>query len=292
VTVSAQEVGTQSVGRRGFAGRASRRLAREPLFAAGVAIMSLYVALAVLGPVLAGDPDASSGAFLEPPSSSHWFGTDRYGRDVFARAVVATRVDLVIGVVIAASALVIGSLIGVIAGYWGGIVDEVILRLTDILLALPGFVLALILVAALGNSIPNVVVAVTVGFIPYFIRLVRAEALLERELSYIQAARLAGNRRWQVAMKHVLPNAMGPALVQAAVVAGWAILTVAGLAFLGVGIRPPTAEWGVMVADGAPDIITGQWWTSLFPGGMIVIVVVAFHLLGDELQAGQTSGRV
>lgn len=256
---------------------------RNPLATAGLVILTLYVILAIAGPFLVVDPITTEpAAALQGPSADHWFGTDTFGRDVFARSVYSARLDLTIGVFISASAMVIGALLGVVAGYWGGWVDETIMRLTDVVLAFPGFVLALILVAVTGNSIPNVVIAVTVAYVPYFIRLTRAEVLAQRELEYVDGARLAGNKPWRVALRHVLPNSLEPALVQAALVAGWSILTVAGLAFLGVGIRPPTAEWGVMVAEGASDIITGQWWTALFPGGMIVLAVMAFHFIGDE----------
>lgn len=258
-------------------------LRRNPLAAAGLVILSIYVVVAIVGPSFVADPlTTNPGQALSPPSAEHWFGTDKFGRDVFARAVHSARLDLPVGIVIAIASMAIGSVIGLIAGYWGGWVDETIMRLTDVVLAFPGFVLALILVAVLGNSIPNVMVAVTVAYIPYFIRLTRAEVLTQREMEYVDGARLAGNRRWRVAFRHVLPNSMRPSLVQATLVAGWSILTVAGLAFLGVGIRPPTAEWGVMVAEGAPDIITGQWWTALFPGGLIVLAVMAFHFIGDE----------
>lgn len=256
---------------------------RNPLASVGIAILALYILLAVFGPWFVADPIATDPASaFQSPSADHWFGTDQFGRDVFARAVHSARLDLAIGVIIALAAMVIGSLIGLIAGYWGGWVDEVIMRITDVVLAFPGFVLALILVAVIGNSIPNVAVAVTVAYIPYFIRLTRAEVLSEREMEYVDGARLAGNSPWRTALRHVLPNSLESSLVQATLVAGWSILTVAGLAFLGVGIRPPTAEWGVMVAEGSPQIITGQWWTSLFPGGMIVLAVMAFHFIGDE----------
>ncbi len=256
---------------------------RKPLAVVGIVILSAYVLLAVFGPLFVDNPVATNPPdALLPPSGAHWFGTDKFGRDVFARAVHSARLDLTIGVFIAISAMVIGSLIGVVAGYWGGLVDETLMRLTDIVLAFPGFVLALILVAVLGNSTLNVGVAVTAAFIPYFIRLTRGQALAERELEYVDGAKLAGNRPLRVAFRHVLPNSLNPSLVTGTLVAGWAILTVSGLAFLGVGIKPPTAEWGVMVSEGARDIDAGQWWTSLFPGGMIVLAVMAFHFIGDE----------
>ena len=259
---------------------------RKPLLIVGFVILTGFVLLAVLGPLFVADPRVIDTAnTYQPPSSDFWFGTDKFGRDVFARAVHAARLDITIGIVIAVAAMLIGSTIGVVSGYFGGWVDEGLMRITDVVLAFPGFVLALVLVAAIGNSIPNVVIAVTVAYIPYFIRLTRAQVLTERELEYVDGAKLAGNGRWRIAFRHVMPNSLGPSVVQAALVAGWAILTVAGLAFLGVGIRPPTAEWGVMVAEGAPDIMTGQWWTALFPGGMIVLAAMAFQFIGDDLGA-------
>ena len=259
---------------------------RKPLLVVGLIILTIYVLLAVAGPFFVDDPRATDPAnFYQGPSADNLFGTDKFGRDVFARAVHATRLDITIGIVIALSSMIIGSAIGVISGYYGGWIDEIMMRITDVVLAFPGFVLALVLVAAIGNSIPNVLIAVSVAYIPYFIRLTRAQVLAERELEYVDGAKLAGNRPWRVAFRHVLPNSMGPSFVQAALVAGWAILTVAGLAFLGVGIRPPTAEWGVMVAEGAPDIITGQWWTALFPGGLIVLAAMSFQFIGDDLGA-------
>jgi len=259
---------------------------RKPLLVIGGVILGIYILVAVIGPLLVGDPRVTDPVnFYKAPSPDHWFGTDKFGRDVFARAVHATRLDISIGIAIALVSMVIGSAIGVVSGYFGGWVDEIMMRFTDVVLAFPGFVLALVLVAAIGNTIPNVVIAVSVAYIPYFIRLTRAQVLAERELEYVDGAKLAGNNAWRVAFRHVLPNSMGPSLVQAALVAGWAILTVAGLAFLGVGIRPPTSEWGVMVAEGAPDIITGQWWTALFPGGMIVLAAMAFQFMGDDLGA-------
>ena len=257
---------------------------RRPLAVVGIVILGIYTVVAIFGPPFVADPlTTNPGEALLPPSGDHLFGTDKFGRDVFARAVHAARLDLSIGVIIAVSAMVIGSAIGVVAGYWGTWVDEGVMRLTDVVLAFPGFVLALVIVAVTGNSIPNVVIAVTAAYVPYFIRLTRAAALAQREMEYVDGARLAGNGPWRVAFRHVLPNSLRPSLVQATLVAGWAILTVAGLAFLGVGIRPPTAEWGVMVAEGTPDVITGQWWTALFPGGLIVLAVMAFHVIGDEL---------
>lgn len=261
---------------------------RHPMATIGVVILLVYAFAALFGPLFVGDPlKTASGETLTGPSAEHLFGTDRFGRDVFTRAVISARLDLVVGVVIAALAASVGSLIGVAAGYFGGVLDEVVMRVTDVVLAFPGFVLALILVATLGDSIPHVVMAVAVAYTPYFVRLTRARALAEREREYVDAAALAGNRRWQIAYRHVLPNSLAPAFTQAALVAGWAVLDVAGLAFLGIGIQPPTAEWGVMVAEGANDVLTGAWWTALFPGALIVSLALAFQLIGDDLQGGK-----
>jgi len=270
-------------------GRAARLLRRKPLLVMGFTLLAIFAGLAIVGPFFVADPLKTdvTAAFLGP-SADHWFGTDNYGRDVFARSVHAARLDLTIGVLISAIALLIGSAIGVVSGYFGGRIDGLVMRLTDVLLAFPGFVLALVIVAALEDSTKNVVIAVSVSFVPYFIRLTRGQVLIERELEYVDGARLAGNNSWRVAFRHVLPNALGPSIVGATLVTGYAILTVAGLAFLSVGIRPPTAEWGVMVGEGAKDIITGEWWTSLFPGGMIVVAIMAFHFIGDEFGGDKT----
>jgi peptide/nickel transport system permease protein len=225
---------------------------RKPLLVMGVVLLAAFAGLAIIGPFFVRDPLATDPAntFLSP-SADHWFGTDRFGRDVFARSVHAARLDLAIGVTIAVIAMVVGSIIGVISGYFGGTTDEVMMRFTDVLLAFPGFVLALIIVAALDESIFNVIVAVAAAYVPYFIRLTRAQVLRERELEYVDGARLAGNSSWRVAFRHVLPNSLAPSIVGATLVTGYAVLTVAGLAFLSVGIQPPTAEWGVMVGEGA-----------------------------------------
>lgn len=264
--------------------RRTALLRRYPMAVAGAVLVSFFVLVALFGPLFVGDPRQTTDAVLQSPSGLHLLGTDTFGRDVLTRAVVAARLDLLVGVIIAATALIVGSTIGVLSGYLGGVVDEIVMRLTDIVLAFPGFLLALILVAALGDGVFFVVVAVAVAFTPYFIRLSRASVLSEREREYVDAARLGGNGPVRVAYRHVLPNAIGPTLTQATLVAGWAILDVAGLAFLGVGIQPPTPEWGVMVAEGAGDVLTGAWWTSLFPGALIVLLAMGFHLIGDDLQ--------
>ncbi len=257
---------------------------RQPMMTAGIVLLGALLLFAVIGPFLTPDPLATDpGNAFAPPSWDHPFGTDKFGRDVLARSANAARLDLWLGLIISIAAAAVGSLIGLIAGFWGGAVDDLVMRGTDVVLAFPSFVLALLLVTVLGGSSTSVAVGVAVSFMPYFVRLTRAETLAQRELDYVDGARLAGNSRLRIAVRHVLPNSVRPSLVQATLVAGWAITTVGGLAFLGVGIQPPTPEWGVMVADGAGDILTGVWWTSLFPGGLIVLAAAAFQFIGDDL---------
>jgi peptide/nickel transport system permease protein len=215
------------------------------------------------------------------PSSEHWMGTDQYGRDVFARVVDAARLDLMVAVAITALALTVGALIGGLTGYFGGIVDDILMRVIDILLSFPAFVLAIGITAMLGNETKYVVIAVGVAYTPYFVRIVRSEMLSLREAEYASAAKCVGNRRFRILCYHLLPNALPPALVQATLTLGWGILDTAGLSFLGVGIRPPTAEWGVLVSDGTQYINSGQWWISVFPGIAILIAVLGFNLVGE-----------
>jgi peptide/nickel transport system permease protein len=259
----------------------------KPMLSIGIALLVVLLILGLLVPLFASSATQTHPSLaLRPPSGSHIFGTDRYGRDVFVRCMAAIRIDLLLAVVVAACAFVIGSLIGAISGMAGRYVDEVIMRLTDILMAFPSFVLALVITASLGNSTSHAVIGITIAYTPYFIRLTRSRALSVSTLDFVAAARLAGTGRLRTAVVHVLPNSMQPALVQASLVAAWAILDIAGLSFLGVGVQPPTPEWGAMIADGYSDILSGQWWTAFFPGLLILVAATGFHLIGDALDGG------
>ncbi|HEY7036516.1 MAG TPA: ABC transporter permease [Thermomicrobiales bacterium] len=267
-------------------GRASwwRRVRRTRASAiVGFCALGLILFLAVAGPWLSRydpitpDPFAVTAA----PSREHLMGTDQYGRDVFARVIDAARLDLMVAIAITALALTAGAAIGGVTGYFGEIVDDVAMRIVDVLLSFPAFVLAIGITAMLGNETRYVVVAVAVAYTPYFVRIVRSEMLSLREAEYAAAAKCVGNRRLRILGYHLLPNALPPALVQATLTLGWGILDVAGLSFLGVGIRPPTAEWGVLVSDGAQYINSGQWWISVFPGIAILIAVLGFNLVGE-----------
>jgi peptide/nickel transport system permease protein len=252
----------------------------------GFVALAIVLAMAVFGPMLVSfEPDRPDPSVtLTGPSRDHPMGTDQYGRDVLSRVVHAARLDLRIAFSITLLALSLGSVIGGIIGFYGGAFEDVVMRVVDVLLAFPGFVLALGITAMLGNSTRNVIIAVAVAYLPYYIRLVRSEMLSLRELEYASAAKVVGVRRIRILLYHLLPNALPIALAQATLTLGWGILDAAGLSFLGVGIRPPTAEWGVLVGEGAQYINSGQWWISVFPGLAILIAVLGFNLVGDWLR--------
>jgi peptide/nickel transport system permease protein len=231
------------------------------------------------------DPLATNAAnALQPPNWTHWFGTDSLGRDVFSRVVVATRLDLTISVLAVAISFVIGSVLGAIAGYWGGWIDAVLNRVLDTIMAFPLFVLAMGIVAALGNTVENIIYATALINIPFYARLVRAEVNIRREAGFALAARLSGNSHFRTLAFHIFPNALPPMMVQVSLNMGWAILNAAGLSFIGLGVRPPTPEWGIMVAEGANYIISGHWWVALFPGLWLMLAVFTFNLMGDGLR--------
>jgi peptide/nickel transport system permease protein len=260
-------------------------LAENPVTGLSFALFGLLVLAAILGPSLVPhDPFASSDAALAAPSAKHWFGTDNLGRDVFARVVVATRLDL--GMAFAAVALVFvtGTLAGVAAGFLGGWTDRVIGRVTDTIMAFPLFVLAMGLVAAAGNTVANVVYATAIINFPIYARVARTEANIRREAGFVEAARLAGASTGAVMLFEIVPNVLPIMMVQVSLTMGYAILNTAGLSFIGLGIRPPTAEWGIMVAEGAGYIVSGEWWIALFPGLALMLAVFTFNLMGDGLR--------
>ncbi|MEQ3626878.1 MAG: ABC transporter permease [Celeribacter sp.] len=261
-------------------------LRENPVTVVAFGLFLLIVGCAIFGPALVPyDPLASNAAqVLKPPSWAHWFGTDALGRDVFSRVIVATRLDLTISVAAVAISFVIGSVLGGVAGYWGGLIDAVLNRLLDTIMAFPLFVLAMGIVAALGNTIENIIYATAVINVPFYARLVRAEVNIRRNAGFAQAARLAGNSDLRVLAFHLFPNALPAMMVQVSLNLGWAILNAAGLSFIGLGVRPPTPEWGIMVAEGANYIVSGEWWLALFPGLWLMLAVFTFNLLGDGMR--------
>jgi peptide/nickel transport system permease protein len=256
------------------------------LATAGVAILLVTLLLTFVVPlVYPVDPlDVDSGNALAPPSAAHPLGTDDVGRDILARLADAGRLDMLIAFAVTGLALVVGSLLGALAGYAGGLVDDVLMRIVDVMLSFPAFILALAVTVMLGNKVGYVIAALAVAYTPYFVRLTRGEVLKIRDSEYADAARVVGSPPWRVAFVHVFPNAVAPAVVLASIVLGWSILDAAALGFLGIGIKPPTSEWGTMVADGASNIDSGEWWTWVFPGAMILVVVLAFNWIGDGLR--------
>ena len=221
---------------------------------------------------------------LKPPSAAHWFGTDQLGRDVFSRVIVATRLDFVIAVASVALVFLMGGLAGVAAGFFGGWTDRIVGRIADTIMAFPLFVLAMGIVAALGNTVENIVLATAIVNFPLYARVARAEANVRREAGFVQAARLSGNGEMRILLGQVLPNIMPIMMVQMSLTMGYAILNAAGLSFIGLGVRPPTAEWGIMVAEGAAFMVSGEWWIAFFPGAALMIAVFCFNLLGDGLR--------
>ena len=263
-----------------------RRLLRNKLSLVAFCAIVLLIIIAVLAPWIApsdpNEPDAN--AVLQRPSWAHVLGTDDYGRDELSRVIVASRVDLLVPIVSTLLALLIGSLIGALSGFRGGWVDQIVMRIMDAVMAFPAFVLAMGLTAAIGSSITNLILVIAVTQVPAYLRQLRAEMLREREMEYAQAAQTIGNPTWRIVFIHLFPNCFPPLIVQATLAMGFALLTLAALSYIGLGIQPPNSEWGEMTSEGAGLMVTGQWWLSLFPGIAIVATVLIFNVVGDGLR--------
>ena len=261
-------------------------LTENPVTLVAAALFALFILIALIGPaIVPHDPLASNAtAALQPPSAAHWFGTDALGRDIFSRTLVATRLDLGIAISAVVLSFAIGVALGLAAGFLGGWWDTAITRVSDTIMAFPLFVLAMGIVAALGNTVGNIVLATAIINLPFYIRVARAEANVRRGAGFIEAARLSGNGDARILAVHLFPNLLPPAMVQVSLNMGWAILNAAGLSFIGLGVRPPTPEWGILVAEGAQFIVSGEWWVSFFPGAVLMLAVFTFNLLGDALR--------
>lgn len=252
----------------------------------GFVIVGFMLLLIVAAPLLAThDPrQANPKDFLQGPSRNHWFGTDASGLDIYSRVLYAPRIDMVIAVAGVLFSVLIGCPLGVFVGYYpGGILSGLIMRAMDFLQSLPIFIMAMALVAALGQDVTNLIFVLTIFNIPAFVRLMRSEAQSLREIEYIEAARCAGNSDRRIIFRHLLPNSLAPALIQLSVSIGAAILLTAGLSFIGAGVRVPTPEWGLMISQGAQNMITGQWWIAFFPGVAMSLAVLGFALVSDAL---------
>jgi len=265
----------------------ARHVARDnPVTGVSFALFFLLLACAVVGPsIVPYDPLASNtAAALQAPSARHWFGTDQLGRDIFSRVVVATRLDMAIAVSSVALVFAVGGLAGIAAGFFGGWTDRIVGRIADTIMAFPLFVLAMGIVAALGNTVTNIVLTTAIINFPLYARIARAEANVRRNAGFVMAARLTGNTDGRIVLTSILPNIMPIMMVQMSLTMGYAILNAAGLSFIGLGVRPPTPEWGIMVAEGAGFIVSGEWWIALFPGLALMLAVFCFNLMGDGLR--------
>ena len=256
------------------------------MWVGGVALLAVVV-LALGAPLFStgwGPTEIDFNANLSAPSSAHIMGTDRNGMDIWARIVYGARVDLIVALVAVGLAVLIGGTIGAVAGYAGKWPDEIIMRITDIFQAFPSFVLALAVAAVLGPGVRNLVAVVALVNIPAYIRLMRSEVIATREHAFVEAAKCQGLGPLSVLFRQIVPNSLNPVLVIAPLNCGWAMLTVAGLSFLGLGIPVPNPEWGAMISTGAGDVVAGQWWTSVFPGLALFVTVLAFNLLGEGIR--------
>jgi peptide/nickel transport system permease protein len=258
---------------------------RQPAIAIGAVVMLVFLLAALLAPLIApyNPLGQNIAAGLNPPSAAHLFGTDKLGRDIFSRILYGARISLFVGVAVVLMSGVIGTLLGVLAGYIGGWADELLMRITDIFFAFPALILAMAIAGALGPSLQNALIAISAATWPVYARLLRGQVLALKEREFVLAARTVGVPEWQIIVRHLLPNMLAPLLVQSSFDMGGAITAVAGLSFIGFGAQPPTPEWGVMISDARTYMATA-WWMGTFPALAIMLVVGSFNLLGDGLR--------
>jgi peptide/nickel transport system permease protein len=263
-------------------------IVRDPLSLASTIVIILFILIAAFAPLVAPSPEEGAGKTnvnnrMLAPSAEHPFGTDRLGRDMLSRVIMGARSALIVPIGVVLFAILIGAPLGAIAGYKGGWVDEIIMRVTDLFLAFPSLLLAMAITAALGRGLRNAAIALVVSWWPWYTRLVRGVTISLRERYFVEAAQATGVRDSLIILRHILPNTISPVLVQATVDLGTVILAMGSLGFLGLGTQPPSPDWGLMVAEGR-EFILNQWWISVFAGLAIFVVVLAFNLLGDTLR--------
>ena len=261
------------------------RWRRYPSLLFGAGLLSAIVLVSAFAPIAIGyGATERVGEMLASPSLAHPFGTDLHSMDVMARTFHAGRYDLVVAMTGALVAMTIGVAVGAVAGFRGGVIDEIVTRVVEGVQAFPPLILALGLIAAVGTSTTVLIGVIAVVQSVYYVRVMRAQVLSIRERDYIHAARAIGLPRWRIVVRHIVPNAVGPIIVQVSLNIGVAILLISALSFIGLGAPPPTAEWGAMIASGLRVTVTGEWWVWAFPGAMLFVTVVAFNILGDGLR--------
>ncbi|SMQ65779.1 peptide/nickel transport system permease protein [Bacillus sp. OV166] len=258
---------------------------KNRLAVVGLGIVVFFISIAIIAPIIApySFKDQVLADRMLPPSSEHWFGTDDFGRDIFSRIVYGARISLWVGFFSVLGSVVAGTLLGIVAGYYGRWVDAIISRIFDIMLAFPSILLAIAVVSILGPSLQNALIAIAVINIPNFGRLVRSKVLSVKQEEYIMAARAVGMKDSRILLRHILPNSISPVIVQATLAIATAIIEAAALGFLGMGAQAPTPEWGKMLAD-SKNYITQAPWTLFFPGVAIMLTVLGFNLMGDGLR--------
>lgn len=267
-------------------------LRKHPLVLIGYVIVAVSLVMIFVGPLVAPYPaeEANPTERLQPPSRDHWFGTDDSGMDIFSRVLHAPRVDLVIGLLATGLSVALGAPLGVLVGYyagrggWKGAVSEFVMRVADVVQAFPLFVLAIAVVSVTGQSVLNLILVMGVLYVPIYVRLTRSQALSVKERTFVEAAYSMGSSDRRIVLRHVMPNSMAPALAQMSVNVAWAILLAASLSFVGAGVKIPTAEWGLMIAMGSVNLITGEWWPALIPGAALTVTVLGYALVGESLQ--------
>lgn len=258
-------------------------LLHNRLAAIGLTFILIWTVVAIIAPWLAPhDPYVTDMANkLQAPSGSHWFGTDNFGRDILSRVLYGARISIWTGLIAVSISFVIGVPLGGIAAYYGGRTGTIIMRMMDVLLSFPSLVLSMAIAASIGAGLSSAMIAVGIVGIPEFARLMFGQTVSLREKEYIEASRAIGVKNRVILYRHILPNALAPLMVQATLGMGFAILTASSLSFLGLGVRPPVAEWGAMISEGREYIISGQWWLVTFPGLSIATSILGFNLLGD-----------
>lgn len=280
---NAQARGSIFLGRRWSRRAKNRRKLPAPLTAIAGIILVFWIVLAIFAPLIAPyDPLGQSGEYFDPPSGEHLFGTDQLGRDILSRIIYGARLSLPLAVIIVVLSLLVGGIVGLLAGYIGRAVDELLMRFTDLFFAFPQIILAMAVAAAFGPSTRNAVIALVLVSWPIYARVIRSAVLSIRTSDFLYAARLLGVGPWKTLRNDVLPNSVGPSVVLASLELGNAVLLLASLSFLGLGPRPPAPEWGAMIAAGSTDL--SKWWVSILPGLAILSIVVAFNLIGDAVR--------